>query len=386
MPSNRFDFLELSEDPQDPAASAVQAVDPIQVPVAVPPPIQVSSTPRPRPNTPPRLAEVRVEDPRGYESILKAAEQTAENPWMGMGAVRTLKAAEIIGSRGDRAGQFNFPAGIAIDHAGILFVADSFNHRVQRITPDGGVSIIGTRGIQHTQFQNPMAVAVDERRAFYIVEQGNSRVQKFTSDGVLVLVVGELGLRPGQMRNPMGIAVSPITGEIVVADTGNSRVLRFDSTGKFVGMVGDRLNGQGLTSPQSVCCDRHGTIYVADTGGNRVTKYDPGGKPLGQFGGQPGYHSPVQSTVEIEEPHAVACGELGDLIIADGRESSGRINVVDIQTGSLHTSMTRASRSLGAFAKPCGVGVAPRSVSKDSRGDVYVSDTLNHRIIRFAWQ
>lgn len=404
MPSNRFDFLELSDQaaPAEPQSGVGAPADapggiPDDSPAAPGPPVAgpkstLGSNSRGayaagRRNTEPRLAEVRVDDLRGYEGILKGGEDGTAytTPWRQYGPGRALKPVELIGGRGERAGEFNFPGGIAVDRAGILFIADSLNHRLQRITPDGGVSIIGTRGVAVTQFQTPAAVAVDDRRAFYIVEQGNHRVQKFTFDGTVALVFGEQGMQIGQLRAPMGIAVSPVTGEIIVADTGNNRVSRYSQNGAYIGPVGDQAPGKGQTllGPQAVCCDRRGTIYIADTRGNRITYYDPAGKLLGQYSGRAGYHSPIASAnIEIEQPHAIACTETGQLIFGDG-DSFGRITVVDVATGEVVTSISNAGRQLGPLARPCGIAVTPLGADGGTAGDVYVADTLNHRILRF---
>ena len=380
MPSNRFDFQELGEEPVAAADIVAPAIETVQTGGT-----QSGSSSSKR-KTPPRLSEVRVDDPRGYESFLNKDNDPVSNPWLQMGAVRSLKPAEYIGGRGEKAGEFSYPAGVAVDGAGVLFVADTFNNRIQRFTPDGAVSIIGTCGTGHAQFQAPMGIAVDDRRAFYIVEQGNHRVQKFTAEGVLVLVFGELGIMPGQLRQPMGITVSPVTGEIIVADSGNNRVQRFAQDGRFVGAVGDRQGGgRGLAAPSAVCCDLRGNIFVADTKGNRIRRYDVSGRALGEYGkGSDNPISMAASALDIEEPHALACSPDGDLVIADGREPSGRLTIIEADSGALHSSMTRCGRQLGALAKPSGVAIAPPNANP--RGDVYVADTLNHRVLRFIWQ
>ena len=177
MSGNRFEFLELGEDDSAPKRPAGADGDEAEAPVGRDPIAERGPKGEP-------LAQVLDVDTRGYRTYLAQSQEETE-------AVRnrlrltpgTLRAVEVFGERGSQAGQFNFPTGLAVDRNGVLFVADSYNHRVQRITPDGGVSPLGGRGGGQGQFLSPQAVATDPANAFYVVEQGNHRVQKFGADG-----------------------------------------------------------------------------------------------------------------------------------------------------------------------------------------------------------
>jgi len=390
MKSNRFDFLELGDQVQQPDGNDAQAD--VQVKLAMPieavqDAAATATTPRPstpRRVAPPRLAEVRVED---QAERFPATEVALPNSYTGS-VGRKLKPVEVFGSRGVGAGEFNFPAGLAIDISGILWIADSYNHRLQRVTPDGGVAVVGTRGMGRGQFMMPMDVAVDESRAFYVVDQATHRVQKFSSEGVLELVIGKPGSRPGDFRNPMGITVNRDTSEIIVADTGNNRVQRFDSLGRFIGLLGDsELQGPAaISNPQAVETDNRGRIYVADTMARRILQFDPLGRLLGYFGGAigPGQR-PGSVNLNIDEPRALTCNEVGRLLIADTHRGAGRISVIDVETGNMEAEITHAGKSLGSLTRLGGIAVTPAAFGGSSAGDVYVADTMNHRVIRFAW-
>ncbi len=308
-----------------------------------------------------------------------------------------LRAVEFFGSRGTAAGQFNFPAGIAVDRSGILFVADVYNHRVQRITPDGGVAIVGSRGSGRTQFLAPTGVAVDAERAFYVVEQGNHRVQKFSAEGVLQLVFGRMGNRPGEFQGPMGICVA-LNGDILVADTGNGRVQRFSRAGQYLSSMGVAGSLQPpLTNPQAVTTDSHGNIYVADTLAHRIARYDPLGRFTGHFGGvikrrKPGGDNGGGETetesVRFTEPHGIACTLNGQLFISDGDHGPGRLVALSAETGAVQLAVTDPGRNLGKLSRPSGVAISARMRSDFPdglpRADLYLADSANHRIIRFT--
>ena len=96
------------------------------------------------------------------------------------------------GSRGTGNGQFRLPRGIGVDSTGHVYVADTFNHRVQKFTNDGTyVGQWGEEGSEPGQFRGPWSVTVDRTDAIYIVGVDNFRVQKFTADGIPVTEWGE---------------------------------------------------------------------------------------------------------------------------------------------------------------------------------------------------
>ncbi len=398
--NNRFDFLELGADGEPSKPSDTNAEGASEAKQNSPKERAIRPTRSARGSSPTRQTpyepilgaddqERRALNPR-LTTIREEAKPRAERRYDAAKGYIEICAVEVFGTRGGTAGQFNFPAGIAVDFSGILFVADVYNHRVQRITPDGGVSIIGTRGSGRTQFLAPSAVAVDPERSFYVVEQGNNRVQKFRSDGVLELVFGREGGKPGEFRAPMGIFVSPASREILVADTGNGRVQRFNPGGQYLGSLGAPGSiHPPLANPQAVTCDQAGNIYVADSPANRIARYDPLGRFLGHFGGPTSSKSVAHAPeLRLNEPHALACDLRGDLYIADGTTGPGRIVVISTQTGAVRAIVEDPGRGLGPMSRPGGVALSQRYQSSYNDGiprtDMYLADTMNHRIVRFT--
>lgn len=410
MANNRFDFLEFGEQPANPG-------DPNAAPPGEAAESQ-SSPPKPGKTMPPAyvrtgndysvampdgrpMAQVRGIDNRGYREVLEGEGELAPLEQEALDRLqqesqfqtrRLLQAVEVFGERGAAAGQFNFPTGLATDRDGILFIADTYNHRVQRVTTTGGVAIIGQRGNRAGEFMAPMGVATDEERAFYIVEQGNHRVQKFSSEGTLELIFGRQGRQAGEFRSPMGIAVMPGTREILVADTGNCRVQRFDFTGRFMGFLGAPGSiHPPLSNPQAISCDKGGNIFVADTLANRIARYDPAGRFVAHYGAAIGHTTrAMAATVRFQEPRALASDERGDLYIADGEAGTGRLIVVCVENGNIRGNVEKPGRGLGTLARPGGVALMPpyRGGMPGSivRADIYLADTMNHRILRLAWK
>ena len=389
MSSDRFSFLEFEDEN---ASAAAEDASPSDAPTQR----EIGMDLLPDGTT---LAQVRITDIRGFRqgaddddgtlTLSSLAGQAAPS------VPNRLRIVEVLGERGTQAGQFQYPTGLAVDSAGILFVADSYSHCLKRITPDGGVSVIGGRGSGRAQFLSPQGVATDEDGSFYVVEQGNCRVQKFTHNGVLSLVFGKAGKDPGEFSGPTAIAVAPDTGDIYVADTGGSRVQRFSFEGRFLNVLGQ--NGPGLSSPQAVAAASGGAVYVAETFAQRIVRFDPLGRLDRQIGGMKSRRYGAAPSVSLNQPRALALDPAGLLYVADAGnpdlvtgETRGRLQCLSLtEDRPVIMTIEKIGRSLGSLLRPGGVAVGPPSErpkqGRISWGDVYVADTLNHRILRFAW-
>ncbi len=391
MSSDRFSFLEFGDEDAaaEPAEDMARPGEPAQR--------EIGADLLPDGTT---LAQVRFTDTRGFGKYAEADEDDGTVTLSSLAgqeqaAPTRLRIVEVLGERGTGAGQFQYPTGVAVDSAGILYVADSYAHRLKRITPDGGVSVIGGRGSGRAQFLSPQGVATDEDGSFYVVEQGNCRVQKFTHDGILTLVFGRPGREPGEFSGPTGISVAPGSGDIYVADTGGSRVQRFSFEGRFLNALGQ--SGPGLSSPQAVAAAPGGTVYVAETFAQRLVRFDPLGRLDRQIGGVRPRRYGASSPVPLNQPRALALDPAGLLYVADAGEpdpatgeTRGRLQCLSLtEDRPVIATIEKIGRSLGSLMRPGGVAVGPPSdrpvPGRISWGDVYVADTLNHRILRFAW-
>ncbi len=215
------------------------------------------------------------------------------------------------------AGQFNEPWGIALGPDGSVYVADLWNHRIQQFTADG--RFLRAWG-QFDRVQSPMEspglfygpralVAVGDR--LYVADTGNKRVQVFTLDGQFVAAWGGLGILPGQLDEPVGIAALP-DGHLVVADTWNRRIQLFTPDGAPVRSwpIAGWLD-QSPTSKPYVAVDARGHIFVTDPTGFRVVVFDAQGNPLWSFGQ---YGEDVAS---FQLPQGIAVGPDGRIWVVD---------------------------------------------------------------------
>jgi hypothetical protein len=171
------------------------------------------------------------------------------------------------------ASALNAPNGIAIAAGGVVYVADTGNHRVRRINSAGGITTVAGNGFpgfngdgpgQGVQLSSPSSVCGDATGNLYIADTGNNRIRKQTPDGMVTTILG-----PSQLSAPRGVAVDA-SGNVWIADTGNQRVVAWTPAGMIV--VASQLQ-----APVGLAIDPvSGSIYVADAGANLVLKLVPG--------------------------------------------------------------------------------------------------------------
>lgn len=169
------------------------------------------------------------------------------------------------GSQGSGDGEFNDPYGVACDADGNVYVADTGNQRVQKFTSDGTFILKwGSAGSGEGEFMGPSGVACDAGGNVYVTDRFNHRVQKFTSTGVFVTEWGVEGTNDGEFQDPLGIACNG-AGQVVVADT---YVQMFTGAGTFLGASQVGLGAYG------VACDDQGYVYGVSYNQSWIRRYD----------------------------------------------------------------------------------------------------------------
>lgn len=308
----------------------------------------------------------------------------------------------------------NTPASIAIDTAGNVYVADAFNHRVRRITPDGTITaLVGTGqagfdgdGAQaiDARLRSPLGVAVDGSGTLYIADTYNHRIRKVAPDGVISTIAGTGASGfggdggPGtaaMLSYPTGIAVAS-DGTLYIADTRNHRVRKLATDGTITTVAGTGAagyNGDGgpaalarLNSPRDVAVSRDGTLYIVDRENRRIRRVDADSIITTVAGtGSSGFNGYRGEAIEatLRAPYGIAVDAQGNLYIADTFNHRVRKVTPD---GSIFT--VAGSDRFGFSGDGWGAGFAalhyPLSVAVDIAGNLYIADSHNHRI-RKVW-
>ena len=260
--------------------------------------------------------------------------------------------------------QFNLAQQIAVDDDRNIYVADTGNSRIQKLTNNGEfLSSWGTPGIDDGKFQSPVGIVVYENNV-YVVDDKRHDIQKFDSNGNFIFKWGEFGTENGQFNKPKGITVDS-NGIIYVVDSKNNRIQIFTSDGEFLSSFGEYGNSDGkLKVPVDVAV--YGDfIYVSDPGNNKIEKYALDGTFLKSFDYRFGGHG-VKPGGLISDP-------------------DGNIYFVDTVKYRV-VKMSPDGRTLGTFG---GIGVGngkfiqPTDIVLDNKGYLFVLDSSVGLIQKF---
>lgn len=202
-----------------------------------------------------------------------------------------LDAADHPLALGD--GEFCEPWGITVGPNGNVYVADTWNHRIQVFTPSGEFlgkfGIFGQSGSSvssaPSQFYGPRDLAVDTDGTIYVTDTGNKRIQVFDSSFGYLRSFGGPGIIEGRMEEPVGLAIGP-DSLIYVADTWNDRIQVFTLQGVFARewpITG--WDSQSVANKPYIATDSAGRVYVSQPEGSRVVIFDDQGAPLAVLGG-----------------------------------------------------------------------------------------------------
>jgi sugar lactone lactonase YvrE len=309
----------------------------------------------------------------------------------------------------DGAPLFNNPWGVAVDGSGNVYVADSGNNTIRKITPAGVVttlagqlsagSLDGTGAA--AQFFQPKGVAVDASGTVYVADSGNHTIRKITAAGVVTTLAGQVGVgdpttnsgstdgsgSAARFNTPTSVAVDD-GGNVYVADRGNHAIRKITATGEVTTLAGTAgsagtTDGAGtdarFSQPSGVALDGSGALYVADTANNTIRKIVAGA--VTTLAGLPGGSGSADGTsgfARFNTPYGVAVDSAGNSYVADTQNHTIR----KITAAGVVTTLAGQAGVSGAVD---GTGTAaqfnqPGGVAVDGRGTVYVADTFNHSI------
>jgi uncharacterized protein (TIGR03437 family) len=295
--------------------------------------------------------------------------------------------------------QLNYPSGMALDSSGNIYIADSLNFRVRKVTSSNITTIAGNGVLSYSgdggpagsaELNTPQAVAVDSSGNVYIADTRNNVVRKVTATGVISTFAGngtagysgDGGPPTAAMLNsPQGIAVDS-SGNVYVADTQNARVRKI-SGGSISTVAGNGTPGSGgdggaataaqLFVPIGLAVDASGNLYIADFTNNRVRKVSGGtistvaGNGLSGYSGDGG----AATAAQLNGPADVAVDSNGNLYIADLNNNAIR----EVTGGKITTVAGNGLPGVsgdGGPATAAQVG-GPTGIAVDTAGNLYIA-------------
>ena len=322
--------------------------------------------------------------------------------------VATLAGSAGVSASADGNGPaagFAKPADVAVDAAGNLFVADTNNHTIRKVTAAGVVTTLaGQAGVSGSsdgsaaaRFNHPSGVAVDAAGTIYVADTDNCEIRKVTAAGAVSTLAGLAGVggsadgsgSAARFSGPSGIAADA-AGDLYVADSLNHTIRRINPAGAVTTLAGlagasGAVDAAGPAArfhgPQGLALDASGNLFVADTNNNSIRRIITASGVVATVAGQAGIAGSTDgasSQAQFHYPSGVAVDTAGRLYIADTdnhalREISpaGTVSTPAGLAGS--NGRADGTGTVARFAFPTGVAVT-------GSGDVYIADTDNQTI------
>src|SRR6267154_2004509 len=323
------------------------------------------------------------------------------------GVVSTLAGTAGVFGSADGTGaaaSFFFPRGVATDSAGNVYVADTSNNTIRKITPAGAVTTLaGTAGFSGSsdgtglaaRFNLPRGIAADGAGNLYVAELVNNTIRKITPAGVVTTLAGTAGGVGGadgagaaaSFNFPCSVAIDSASN-VYVAD-GNHTIRKITPVGVVstlagtTGVIGstDAAGAAAsFNSPVGVATDSAGNVYMADTSNNTIRKITPAGAvtTLAGAAGIGGSSDGTGPAASFNFPQGLATDSAGNVYVADTLNNT-------IRKITLAGVVSTLAGVVGIPGSTNGTGTAatfesPRGVAADSAGNVYVADSSNHTI------
>ncbi len=289
--------------------------------------------------------------------------------------------------------QFHFPGGCVSDGSGNLYVSDTYNHCIRKVVITTGETTTfagtsGTAGFANGTgtaaiFNYPVGIARDGSGNLYVADSGNFVIRKITPGAEVTTFTGQVGVRGStsgsaanaKFSNVQGLALSTSRNELYVADMGNHIIRSVNLTSGFVitvaGAAGNQGNEDGddnnaqFSSPSGLAIDQFGNLWVADYGNNALRQVTLSGIVTTRVGflSQPGFVDGSAASARVKGPTSICRASDGFFYVTDS--GNNRIRKV---------STTGAVTTLSAEL------VAPRSICADAAGNLFVTDTGLHAI------
>ena len=285
--------------------------------------------------------------------------------------------------------KFYYPSGMVSDASGNLYISDSRNHRIRKVTPAGTVTTFAGSGVAGSAdgtgtaagFNYPVGLALDGSGNLYVVDRSNHRIRRITPSGAVSTLAGSTqGYADGtgtaaKFDAPSDIALDAM-GNVYVTDEQNQRIRKITPSGAVTTLAGSGTQGNAdgtgtaaqFNIPQGLAIDGSGNLYVGDQVGSRIRKVPPAG-------------AVTTLTTGVSEPISLELGGSGDLY-----------------AGELYSHRIRKITPAGVVTTVAGTGSAgsdngpplsasfnfPGGIAFDPQGNMYVADMWNNRIRRMG--
>lgn len=323
-----------------------------------------------------------------------------------------LPGTTFTGANDDVASAARFwsPFGIAAAASGNVYVADTSNNTIRKITPDGNVTTFaGTPGVQGAAdstnvpplFRLPYGIAADSNENIYVADEGNSTIRKIASDGTVSTFAGlarSFGSADGtnstaRFSFPTDVGLDP-SNNIYVVDAGNYTIRKITPDGVVTTVAGkagqfgstDGTNSSArFNSPWGVAVDSKFNVFVSDRGNGTIRKITQDTTVTtfaGLAGSGVGFVDGIGTNARFSLPTGLAIDKADNLYVSDSYYGSYTIRKI-----TPDGTVTTLGGAPGAFGLTGGAGAnarlnQPFAIAVDPNGTLFIADTSNHAIRR----
>lgn len=304
------------------------------------------------------------------------------------------------------AASFWYPGGLTTDGAGNVYVADSYNSLIRKITPAGVVTTIAGTGSNGSadgvgnmaSFNLPNGIVVDASGNLYVADTKNCKIRKITPDGTVSTLAGSgaVGKADGtgaaaSFNYPFDLAIDT-AGNLYVTDQGNELIRKVTSAGVVTTIAGSGTTGSsdgtgsaaGFSRPTGIAVDASGNCYVADQDNKKIRMITPSGVVTTLAGGTTGSADGTGSAAAFNSPNGMTIDASGTLYVTD-------IPNQLIRKITAKGVVTTIAGKLGSYGFADGLGTSalfydPQGIQADAAGNLYVADTYNNSIRKITLQ
>lgn len=325
------------------------------------------------------------------------------------GTIQTVAGDGVGGFAGDAgpatAARLRWPGGIAV-RSGVVYIADTYNHRIRRINADGTIATIAGTGVAGlagdggpatlAQFAYPQNLAIDPAGNLLVSSSAENRIRRITPSGTVQPFAGTgnfgfsgdgAAAAAATFNATHGIAVDA-NNILYVADSTNDRIRRVDAQGTITTFAGaSHFSGDGgpapaavMKYPSGVAVDGSGNIYISDSDNHRIRVVNPQGT-IQTFAGNgvPGLADGPRASAAVAYPYGMTFDISGSLYFADwGTDRVRRIT----SDGVVGTVAGNGSNGFSGDGSPANTARlnGPTELAFDAARNLYIADSSNHRI------
>jgi uncharacterized protein (TIGR03437 family) len=333
--------------------------------------------------------------------------------------ITTIAGSGAEGFSGDGgpaiSASFKNPRATPVDSTGAVYIADTDNYRIRKISPNGTIETLAGTGVMgyfgdgglavNAELSDASGLVLDGAGNIYVGDASNRRVRKITPGGLITTIAGT-GIQgfsgdggpaaSAMLGRPFSLAIDA-GGNLYIADSVNERVRKIDLNGTITTIAGNGragFSGDGglainasLQTPVGVAVDQAGNVYIADGDNNRIRQVSAGGIITTFAGnGSEGFSGDGGLAVNamINIPYDVAVDAAGNVYIAD----AGNNRVRRVSTSNIITTVAGTdTNGFGGDGGPATLAILnfPWGLATDASGNVYVGDRANERVRKIAF-